>query len=255
MKRSKHVPSYRLNTLPESYEELETLYLRIAKQADARLRKLERSGVDGATSYAYKRAMDKIAIAESAVGAKPSNRFNRKSLLPQGRGRVNALKARIRDVQAFMNMQTSTVKGVEAHTTNMTESINSKFGTNFTEKELGDFFRSAFWKKIKSEGYGSDEILVIIGELQKKEITKEDLEELIRGNNDEDKFDFLETWDQNDLKIVHSHKTKVRTGEKTKTGKWKYRTKKTDIIGNSLMRNFEKLMNNDSDREMLYSIL
>ena len=44
--------------------------------------------------------------------------------------------------------------------------INDKYGTNFTWQEIGDFFESEFFQKL-SDTYGSQTVVEAVGKIQK----------------------------------------------------------------------------------------
>lgn len=135
-------------------ESLEAAWKRLAKQADQRLVRLEAYAHDenfnSVLRYAYARAMRDI---QSFGGKK---RFNaRKPTNPQ------ELRARINDILTFLNSPTSTKQGIIAVYQKRANSINKKYGTNFTWQQLADYFQSGKADKMNSK-YGSDTALFLI---------------------------------------------------------------------------------------------
>ena len=131
---------------------LEKEYRRLAKRADQRLVRLEQLAESpefaGIKEYSYKRAMRDIR-AWSGENAK---RFNTKA--PSN---TNQLKAKIADIKRFLESASSTIgatketKGIMKIYQERANTINKKFDTNFTWKDLAKLFESGLYKKIKSD--------------------------------------------------------------------------------------------------------
>lgn len=135
-------------------------YKKLARKADNRLRAIERYSEQeyykGIERYAYARAMRDIEIW-SGSGKK---RFETKP--PDT---LQGIRAKINDIVNFLESPTSTKKGVTEIYIKRAESINKKFGTNLTWKELADYYTSKAHTKEGSK-YGSDtELLVFATEI------------------------------------------------------------------------------------------
>ena len=108
-------------------ESLEGYYRRIAKQADQRLVRLEKlaqqEGYEGALTWSYSRASYDITRKWGGSAEKP--RFNTKP--PED---TNALKAKINDIQEFLQAPTSTKQGIKAGYKKKAESFNKEHGTD-----------------------------------------------------------------------------------------------------------------------------
>lgn len=145
--------------------ELEKEYRRLAKRADQRLLRLENISnpespnynpmYKSVKEYAYKRAVRDIRAWSGDV-EKP--RFN--TAPPSN---TNKLKAKIADIKRFLEAASSTIgrtketKGITKVYQDRANTINEKYGTNFTWQQLAKFFESGLWSKIKSsDKFSSD---------------------------------------------------------------------------------------------------
>lgn len=118
-------------------ETLEQYYRRIAKQADQRLVRLEKLAAQGGyykgvKEWAYARASYDIT---QKWGGNPENpRFNTKP--PEN---TNELKAKINDIQDFLQMKTSTKAGIKEAYKKKADSFNENFGTNVSWEDWADY--------------------------------------------------------------------------------------------------------------------
>lgn len=121
-----------------SYKELVKEYRKLAKRADQRLVRIEaaawRTEYSGIKEMAYKNAMRDIAVY-SGKGAK---RFNTKP--PESHA---ALQRKINDIKNFLSMKTSKVSGLREINKKRVDTINKKYGTDFT---------AADWKRVTDSG-------------------------------------------------------------------------------------------------------
>lgn len=152
-------------------ETLEHAYRRLAKQADQRLVRLEAAsrekGYEGIKTYAYGLAMKNI----KSYSGEDATRFNTKPPVDQ-----KQLQAKVNDMIQFLNSPTSTKSGVTAMYKKRTETLNRKYGTNFTWQEAGRFFEDK--KDSFNKDWNSSLILKSIGKLQKNADTiKNELQE------------------------------------------------------------------------------
>lgn len=118
-------------------ETLEQYYRRIAKQADQRLLRLEnlakRGGYyKGVKEWAYARASYDITQKWGGNPEKP--RFNTKP--PEN---INELKAKINDIQDFLQMKTSTKVGIKEAYKKKADSFNENFGTDVSWEDWADY--------------------------------------------------------------------------------------------------------------------
>lgn len=150
--------------MTDKYKELLKEYRRLAKQADQRLVRIEqdyskREGFKDIKQYAYRVAMRDI---RSWSGDR-AKRFNTKAP-----ANTNQLKAKIADIKKFLESKTSTLSGVKKVYDKRTNTINDKYGTDFSRSELSDFFNSALYKKM-DKLYYADTIFETVGVMQENE--------------------------------------------------------------------------------------
>jgi hypothetical protein len=160
------------DTARKSGESLERYYKRLAKVADTRLLRIEQSasqpGMFKAQSYAYRTAMHDIQ-KWSGANAK---RFNVKS--PDS---DKDIARKINDIRKFLGMITSTKEGVKDVNTRRVETINRKYGTNFTVAQFEKFMRSGQWDAW-NETFASKTAWRTIGKIQaNKERVKQAMKE------------------------------------------------------------------------------
>lgn len=143
-------------------ETLQELYRRLSKTADQRLVRLEKltseEGFKTATQWAYARAEKDIEKWSGDGKGKP--RFNRN--MPTNE---TQLKAKINDIRTFLQAPSSTKQGITDVYKKKADTVNKKYGTNFTWEDLAKFYLKGMNKKLEKEG-GSDTILRAIGIIQ-----------------------------------------------------------------------------------------
>lgn len=150
------------------YDSLLKQYKKLAKRADQRLVRLEdmsqKAGFRNVLKYAYKHAMRAIQ-AWSGEGAK---RFNTKAP-----SRIDQLRSKIRDIESFLSKASSRTGGIRSVYKKRAQTINKRFGTNFSWEDLGKFFESPEFEKYGTEdsrnGFGSDTYMLAIGVMQDNE--------------------------------------------------------------------------------------
>lgn len=132
-------------------------YRRLAKVADQRLVRLEQlsgqEGFTGVTKMAYARAINDIVKMFGGV-----NRFNVKP--PEDRRTFNE---KIMAMRYFLESPTSTKGGIIEIYQNRADALNKKYGTDFTWKDLADYFGKGQADKLTKDGYGSKTSLYAIG--------------------------------------------------------------------------------------------
>ena len=164
-------------------------YKRLAKVADQRLVRLEelagerpgkpgKPGYEKVTSYAYDRAMRDLEIYGGG------KRFNTKPPLNKD-GTVDnrLLSEKLADIRTFLSAPTSTKQGITDVYQRRTDTINKKFGTNFTWADLADYYRSGDASlKINDKVINSDLLLRAIGLIQKAD--SQVVKDLKKGTTD-----------------------------------------------------------------------
>lgn len=152
------------------YDQYLKEYNRLAKKADRMMRELERfSRYDEFKSilnYAYRQAKHDIEKWTPPEQKDRAPRWQRNAPLD-----TNTLKAKIKDIEKFINKPTSTMTGTKKIYMKRTNTINKRYGTNFTWQQLATYFESSLPEK-SSDKYGSKTVLIAIGEIQhnKKEV-------------------------------------------------------------------------------------
>ena len=140
---------------------IEQNYKRLAKTADQRLVRLERlaeqEGYESVTKYAYHKAMRDI----KAWDGEDAMRFNTR--IP---GKRMQQIAKINDILDFLNSATSTKKGIDATYKKRAQSLNEKYGTDFTWQDMSDYYSSGR-AAAEAEQYGSKTVLKALGKFKK----------------------------------------------------------------------------------------
>lgn len=150
-------------------ESMEAWYRRLARTADDRLRALEAYQHDQyykpAIQWAYSVAQNDIR----KWSGQHANRFNTKP--PED---PEKMLAKISDIQKFLVSPTSTKRGITESYQKRADTINSKYGTNFSWKQLANLYESDLWK-VLDKMFGSKTAMKVIGTLQtmgKRQVNK-----------------------------------------------------------------------------------
>lgn len=148
------------------YDALMKEYRKLAKRADQRLVRLEQlSQQDSFVSvlkYSYKNAMKSIKKWSGEM----ATRFNTKPP-----GTEKELRGKLSDIKNFLSRVTSTKKGIISVYKKRANTLNTKYGTDFTWQDLGYFFESPEFEKYGNEetGYGSKTYTMAVGVMQENE--------------------------------------------------------------------------------------
>ena len=78
---------------------------------------------------------------------------------------TRSLKAKIKDIENFLSMKTSTKSGILDVYKKRVDTINKRYGTSFTWQDLAEYFDTGL--KDKTDKYGSKTVLLAIGRIQK----------------------------------------------------------------------------------------
>lgn len=155
------------------YNNMLRYYRRIAKVADQRLVSLESYAYDkyfgGVLNYAYKGAMHDLQKYGEG------HRFNTKP--PQS---VNELRAKIKDIEKFILSETSTKIGVKRTYIQKANTVNERYGTNFTWMDLANYYMSGMADKM-DRMFGSKTAMMVIGQLQKQ--SKKIKNDILKGKD------------------------------------------------------------------------
>ena len=126
-----------------------------------RLLRLEKRAVDqpAVLNWAYATAINDI----EAWRGEGKTRFP--SAAPKD-SPIAQLQARIADVEKFLEMETSTISGVKRVNEKRVDTINDKYGTDFSSSDFQQFARSGQLDKLKAQ-YGSKTMWKAIGQIRK----------------------------------------------------------------------------------------
>lgn len=119
-------------------------YKKLADRADKRLLRLERLAesqpdkYQGVLSYAYAKAQKTIINWDGKEYDKP--RFARKTPKTD-----EEMAQKIKDIESFLNMKTSTKSGIDQIYKKRAESLNKRFGTTFTWQDWARFGVRGYW--------------------------------------------------------------------------------------------------------------
>lgn len=155
--------------------ELLKYYKSVAKNADRRLRNLEKLAEQDdykiADKWAYSAAMRDI----HKWSGDAAKRFD---VAPPATKRD--LQKKIVEIENFLNSPTSTKTGIKESYQKKSDTYKEKYGINLTWSQVGDFFESEGYKYLDKKGYGSKTVMVSIGYMQKYgDAIKDMLEEAI----------------------------------------------------------------------------
>ena len=151
-------------------ETLEHYYRRLAKTADQRLVRLEKYGQEKffhtAKQWAYAKAVQDVKKWRQPGEALDQLRFNTKP--PKD---TEDLLAKINDIKTFLESPTSTKKGITEVYKKRADTVNKKYGTNFTWQQLAKYYTSG-QADVWEAKFGSKTALKTIAQIQrhKKEI-------------------------------------------------------------------------------------
>lgn len=156
--------SYNLEQKPD--ETMLQYYRRLAKTADQRMVRLEKASEQPyyhtATQWAYAKATrDILKWIPPGDNKSTKLRFNTK---PPKDG--EELLAKINDIKSFLASPTSTKKGITDVYKKRADTVNKRYGTNFTWQQLAKYYDSGqatLWDK----KFGSKTALRTIAAIQK----------------------------------------------------------------------------------------
>ena len=150
--------------------ELEAEIKPMLQEANMKLLNIEQlakqEGFEGIKDFAYYNAMRDIR----KIRGEEYKRFN----LPKNTHQLEKTK---RSLEKFLGATTSTKKGIVSVYEQNAASLNSKFGSNFSWQQMGQFLRSAGFEQLKAE-YDSETAIIMLKALyQNKDLSKEEFKE------------------------------------------------------------------------------
>lgn len=155
--------SYNMDQKPD--ESLVQYYRRLAKTADQRMVRLEKASQEPyfkvATEWAYAKATrDILKWIPPGDNKSTKLRFNTKP--PEGEDLI----AKINDIKSFLSSPTSSKQGIINVYKKRADTVNKKYGTNFTWKQLAKYYDSG-QAELWDAKFGSKTALLTIASLQK----------------------------------------------------------------------------------------
>lgn len=155
--------SYNLEQKPD--ETMVQYYRRLAKTADQRMVRLEKASEEKyfkvATEWAYAKATrDILKWIPPGDNKSTKLRFNTKP--PEGEDLI----AKINDIKSFLSSPTSSKQGIINVYKKRADTVNKKYGTNFTWKQLAKYYDSG-QAELWDAKFGSKTALMTIASLQK----------------------------------------------------------------------------------------
>lgn len=155
--------SYNLDQ--KSDETMVQYYRRLAKTADQRMVRLEKASEQPyfkvATEWAYAKATrDILKWIPPGDNKSTKLRFNTKP--PEGEDLI----AKINDIKSFLSSPTSSKQGIIDVYKKRADTVNKKYGTNFTWKQLAKYYDSG-QAELWDAKFGSKTALMTIASLQK----------------------------------------------------------------------------------------
>lgn len=148
-------------TTSKLYKEYKTL----ADRADKRLLRLERLAAkndekyQNVLAYAYNKAQKAIEHWDGKKFDKP--RFARKTPRTD-----EELAMKIKDIQEFLEMNTSTKSGIDKVYKKRADSLNEKFGTDFTWQDWARFGSRGYWDR--TDGRFTYNEMIKVAKVQKQ---------------------------------------------------------------------------------------
>lgn len=163
-----------------NYDELRKQYIKLAKQTDQRLVRLEKLEKDpkfaAVTKYSYAKVKQDVMQYEAQggfkVGSKP--RFNRNIPTTEA-----GLKWRIKQMEEFNEKTTSTKGKIVDMYERRAETISEKIGTDISWQELQQFYELKKIDKLNSK-LGSKTVQKIFGAFKEKDYTEEEFKNALK---------------------------------------------------------------------------
>lgn len=191
-------------------EDLQSYARRLAKAVDQRLVRIEKYSNQpeyaGIKEWAYKGAMYDI---KRIYGE--GNRFNRgipKKGVELTRQQELELMRKINAMRDFIEKPSSTATGVKEIYQDQVDKFNKKNGTNFTWKQLANYFTSKSYKKLAETSYKSTfkmTTFLIDNDLK----TKEEIRQFIQQHKNSQTFSGDEVLDDFIKKAVNNKDIRI----------------------------------------------
>lgn len=122
--------------MARNLRDMQSEYRRLAAEADKKLRQLERlsnkKGYENVKEFAYRRAMKDIKYWTDS-----RKRSFKAVELPSN---INSMQARLNDVKRFLDAPTSTKANIDKMFKQRADTLNERYGTNFSWQDLSNVF-------------------------------------------------------------------------------------------------------------------
>lgn len=146
-------------------ESIEAYAKRLAMQSNKRLQRLnqyaEREHMKGIKNYAYKQAMRDIQ-SETLSWGRPGAKTYGLSMPADKK----ALQSKINSMVKFLESPTSTLTGIKKIYQERANTINERYGTNFTWEELANYYEKDI-SDINDSKYGSKTLIKALGAINR----------------------------------------------------------------------------------------
>lgn len=165
-------------------ETLEEYGTRLAMASNKRLQRLnqyaQREHMHGIKNYAYKQAMRDIQSDTLSWGKPGAKTYSLK--MPENE---KALVSKINSMKKFLESPSSTLTGIKKIYQERANTVNERYGTNFTWEELANYYEKDVSDIIDSKYGASKTVVKALGAInrigQKKNETDEEYKERIQG--------------------------------------------------------------------------
>lgn len=138
-------------------------YVRLAKVADQRLVRIEKlseqKGYEAVTSYSYATAMNDLKNFGQT-------RFNAKVPDPSTEEGAFLFREKLAAVKEFLRAPSSTKSGIKSVYEDKVNTMNERYGTDFTWQDMADFFNTGYAQKLFNELKASKTVMKAIGVIQ-----------------------------------------------------------------------------------------
>ena len=162
-------------------QELEADVKPMLQEANMKLLNLEmlakQEGFEGIEEYAYRVAMREIR----KLRGEEFKRFN----MPKNTHQLEKTK---RALETFLGSTTSTKAGILDVYEQNAASINSKFGSNFSWQQMGDFLRAAEFEKLKAEYDSETAVIMLKAIYENKDLSKEEFVDKLKQHQVKTKY-------------------------------------------------------------------
>ena len=146
-----------------SGDDLLSEFRKAVKTANRRMDRLEQAGMTGASAYRMARYM--IGDNGTRFSAKISGGKFDSSDMQQ----VIEIRNRMNDVQAFLDSETSTVKGNRESVEKASATLEERYGLVIAPEQMSELFDGALWAKLNAKLQDSKTVAKLIGELQESD--------------------------------------------------------------------------------------